>query len=254
MRLASIDPTLAVLLVAIIAVAAYLLTLLNIVEAASTPIPTSSTGGSSSFLVGPTLQVDNSPFESGELQLYSFSGFQPNATVTVLVIGGGGVIAPADNNGAGQFSFGNVDPPGLYTLVAQDDFSNVATTTFEIALSVPDTADLSVLNSPMPAGGVLQYSFSGFQPNEQVIVYVKGGGGVSPIADSTGAGQSSFLNVDPLGTYKLVAVDRFGNRGTAMFIIADPAEVPVVSLLWLLIFGCIIGTILMWRMKSPGVF
>ena len=77
------------------------------------------------------LTVLNSPVSGQSLQ-YSFSGFQPNAQVRVSVQGGGGVTNTADSNGAGTGSFVDGDPPGDYTLVAEDDYGHQATASFTV--------------------------------------------------------------------------------------------------------------------------
>ncbi|MFC1983004.1 PA14 domain-containing protein [Chloroflexota bacterium] len=73
---------------------------------------------------------------------------------------------------------------------------------------------------------MLRYSFSGFQPNASVSVYVQGGGGVTNTASSSGSGEHSFINTDPPGTYTLVAEDQYGHRATDSFQIAQPTPTP----------------------------
>ena len=67
---------------------------------------------------------------------YSFSGFQPNATVTLTVTQTGGYVTKtANSSGAGSGSFNDTDPSGNYTLRATDSAGNSATATFTISIT-----------------------------------------------------------------------------------------------------------------------
>lgn len=69
---------------------------------------------------------------SNGISYYSFTGFQPNATVTIQVVGGGYLTEQADSAGSGSGSFVNGDPAGTYTLRATDSSGHSATATFTI--------------------------------------------------------------------------------------------------------------------------
>lgn len=70
---------------------------------------------------------------SGGVCSFSFSGFQPNATVTLTVTQTGGYLTKqADSSGAGSGSFYDNDPAGTYTLQAADSYGHSATATFKI--------------------------------------------------------------------------------------------------------------------------
>ena len=168
-----------------------------------------------------SVSVLNSPVPSGDALAFAISGFPAGAQVRIYVLGGGGVTMAADDTGAGRFGFVNNDPPGVYTLVAEDDFGNQAQIGF--AVSTPlEPALLEALNSPVESGQALAYSFAGFQPDSAVRVFVQGGGGLTNSADSSGSGSFAFINNDPIGAYILIAEDDFGHRATADFEVTSP--------------------------------
>ncbi len=151
---------------------------------------------------------------SNGLVSYSFSGFQPNATVTIRVLETGGyVTATADSAGAGSGAFNDNDPAGNYTLQAVDSYGHLATATFTIS-GGGGAATLTASHS----NGVCSYSFSGFQPNATVTLTVtQTGGYVTKTANSTGSGSDAFNDADPAGTYTLRATDSYGHSATATF-------------------------------------
>jgi archaellum component FlaG (FlaF/FlaG flagellin family) len=165
-----------------------------------------------------TLSVTNSPITSGGSLHYTFANFQPNATVSISVQGGGGVTKTANSSGGGSGSFTDGDPAGSYTLVATDSYGHQATASFVIQGGGVQTT-LTVTNSPINSGGSLHYTFSGFQPNASVNVWVSGGGGVTNTANSSGGGSFSFDDGDPSGSYTLIAQDSYGHQATAGFVI-----------------------------------
>ncbi len=64
---------------------------------------------------------------------YSFSGFQPKATVTLTITQTGGYLtATANSSGSGSGSCYDNDPAGTYTLKATDSYGHSATATFTI--------------------------------------------------------------------------------------------------------------------------
>jgi hypothetical protein len=71
----------------------------------------------------------------GNALSFSFSGFQPGASVGVSVVGGGGLNVTADSQGNGQ---GSLMPPapGSYTLQASDSYGHHATAGFTVQQAV----------------------------------------------------------------------------------------------------------------------
>lgn len=82
--------------------------------------------------------------------------------------------------------------------------------------SVPQ---LYVLNSGgvVYRGLLLFFSFSGFNPNDSIDVFVTGGGGLTMQSDSTGSGSSNFTDNDAPGPHTLNAKDSAGHTATASF-------------------------------------
>ncbi len=164
------------------------------------------------------ISVDSSVQQGSRLS-YSWIGFQPNQSIRIYVQGGGGLTATSNFAGIGSGSFTDNDPPGTYTLVAEDSYGHKATAPFTVtAVAAPAAAapKLDAINSP-DQGTALQFSWSGFLPNAVVRIYVQGGGGLNLTSDSRGAGSGSFINNDPPGTYTLVAADSYGHRATTTF-------------------------------------
>jgi hypothetical protein len=152
---------------------------------------------------------------------YSFSGFQPNATVTLTVTQTGGYLTKtANSSGAGSGSFSDNDSAGTYTLRAADSYGNSATATFTISGGAGGAATLTASYS----NGVCSYSFSGFQPNATVTLTVtQTGGYITATANSSGSGSGSFNDNDAAGTYTLQAADSYGHSATATFTIGGTA-------------------------------
>jgi len=146
---------------------------------------------------------------------YSFSGFQPNATVTLTVTQTGGYLTTTANaSGAGSGSFNDTDAAGIYTLQAADSYGHSATATFTISGGRGGAATLTVSYS----GGVVSFSFSGFQANATVTLTVtQTGGNLTASANASGSGSGSFYDDDPAGTYTLKATDSYGHSATATF-------------------------------------
>jgi len=79
----------------------------------------------------PTLTCDTFIYRNGTLH-FNFSGFTPNASVWVGLVGGGGNYFTADSSGAGAAAIGPLgENPGTYTLEANDG-TNHATASFTI--------------------------------------------------------------------------------------------------------------------------
>lgn len=78
-----------------------------------------------------TLKVSTPILQGGSLK-YEFTGFQPNASVSIRVAGGGGLTKTADSQGSGSGSFTIGEAPGDYALVARDDYDHVATASFTV--------------------------------------------------------------------------------------------------------------------------
>jgi hypothetical protein len=140
---------------------------------------------------------------SGGTVSYSFSGFQPDAPVTLYVLEtGGSLIIMSNSEGSGSGSFADTDAPGTYTLAARDDFAHVVNTTFTIPVTVPP-----VLQA-VYSGGIVEYLYSGFSPNATITLYVlETGGSVTTHANFEGSGDGSFQDTDPPGVYTLAATD-----------------------------------------------
>lgn len=165
----------------------------------------------------PSLSCTRS-LKTGDTLYLSFSGFQPNAPVRVYVQGGGGITPTASSTGSGSYNFRIGESPGNYTLVAEDSYGHRATSPFTVtAAAAPAPATLRVTNSPT-TGGPLNFSWSGFQPNATVYIYVQGGGGANFTSNSSGGGNGAFSSIsEKAGNYTLTARDSYGHSASAGF-------------------------------------
>ena len=75
------------------------------------------------------------------------------------------------------------------------------------------------------SAGVTSFSLTGFQPNQQVTVWVmETGGGLYVTANASGSYSGAFVNNDPPGAYTLKAQDSYGHSATASFTIPAPGK------------------------------
>jgi hypothetical protein len=173
----------------------------------------------------PRLSVTNSPVLRGSAVEFNFSGFVPNQTVYVLVQGTAvqmEVTSSAQGTGSGSMV---VDiPAGIYTMSAADVAADDATTTFEVQGGGGGTPTLTIYNSPIALGNQLNYGWSGFEPNQVVVIWVPGvpGASLNATSDSLGAGQRWMpINVSngfaPGQTYTLYIMDAYGHQAQATF-------------------------------------
>jgi hypothetical protein len=99
--------------------------------------------------VTPTLTIADDTLVTGDTLNFSFTGFQPNASVSVYVVGGGGLNITANSSGAGSGSFQIGENPGTYTLKAQDSYGHSATDTFTVtAPTTPTITNVRIENIP----------------------------------------------------------------------------------------------------------
>jgi len=99
--------------------------------------------------VTPTLTIADDTIETGDTLNFSFTGFQPNASVSVYVVGGGGLNITANSSGAGSGSFQIGEGPGTYTLKAEDSYGHSATDTFTVtAGGTPTITNVRIINIP----------------------------------------------------------------------------------------------------------
>jgi uncharacterized protein YlxP (DUF503 family) len=97
-------------------------------------------------------------------------------------------------------------------VVAEDEWDDV--------FYVTSGGGMASLNASY-SNGVVSYSFLGFQPNATMtLTVVETGGYVTKTANSNGAGNGTFNDNDPAGTYTLRATDSYGHSATATFTIA----------------------------------
>jgi hypothetical protein len=115
-------------------------------------------------------------------------------------------------------------PAGIYTMSAADVAADDATTTFEVQGGGGGTPTLTIYNSPIALGNQLNYGWSGFEPNQVVVIWVPGvpGASLNATSDSLGAGQRWMpINVSngfaPGQTYTLYIMDAYGHQAQATF-------------------------------------
>ena len=173
----------------------------------------------------PRLSVTNSPVLRGSAVQFNFSGFVPNQTVYVLVQGTAvqtEVTSSAQGTGSGSMV---VDiPAGTYTMSAADVAADDARTTFEVTGGGGGTPTLTIYNSPIALGNQLNFGWSGFEPNQVVVLWVPGvsGAGMSRTSNSLGGGQDTMpinqsVGFAPGQAYTLYIMDSYGHMASAAF-------------------------------------
>ena len=181
------------------------------------------------------LEVLNSPVKQGDTVdglKFSFSGFFGHAPVWVGVVGGGGITVQSNANGTGSGAMIIDDPPGTYTLRADDGgYGHIAYATFSVMSdNITYNPKLYVDNSPVTQGDTVdgcRFHFTGFKPNTSVWVGLSGGGGINVLSDGSGNGSGAMILNEPAGTYTLKATDPAGNRATCVFsIVAQQPTTP----------------------------
>lgn len=117
--------------------------------------------------------------------------------------------------------------PGTYIVVVtaigpggSDSYQRIVT------VQAAEPAVLTLTNNLIEEGGIIQFAFSGFQPNSTVYVYVKGGGGANIPSDADGEGGNAFSLGEAPGNYVLAAEDNYGNYAEAAFTIVEGEEPP----------------------------
>lgn len=96
-----------------------------------TPIPTPTITSTS------TLTINNYPIRTGDSLSFTFTKFQPNATVTVGVVGGGSLGVTSNSSGGGSSSFTVSESLGSYTLQASDNYGHSAIASFSVVICAP---------------------------------------------------------------------------------------------------------------------
>lgn len=140
--------------------------------------------------------------EGGELA-YELAGFQANATVSVTVEGSAvGVAVRVGEDGSGSFAVPTGGDPGIYTLIAEDDFGNRASSEFTIS----GAPAVIALDQPAVSTGRLGFQATGFAPESNLWVFIRGGGGMVTQTDELGVADGVLVNALPAGAYLLVAV------------------------------------------------
>jgi hypothetical protein len=146
---------------------------------------------------------------------FSFTGFTPNASIGLSInnVLPASYYVTANPNGAGNGSFTITGPSATYTLTAQDYSGKQASATYTIPTGGGGGGNPNLTANY--SSGVLSFSFSGFQPNSQVFVYIDvTGGGISVDADNSGNGNGAFYDNDSTGWYTLVAYDSNGHQAS----------------------------------------
>ncbi len=181
------------------------------------------------------LQVLNSPVKQGDTVdglKFSFSGFAGHVPVWIGVVDGGGVTVHSNADGTGSGSMVINEPPGVYTLRADDGgYGHVAYAAFSvIADNITYNPKLYVDNSPVTQGDTVngcKFHFTGFKPNTNVWVGLSSGGGINVLSDGSGNGSGAMILSEPAGTYTLKALDTAGNQATCVFsIVAQQPTTP----------------------------
>ena len=173
----------------------------------------------------PRLSVTNSPVLRGSQVQFNFSGFLPNQTVYVLVQGTAvqmEVTSSAQGTGSGSMV---VDiPAGTYTMSAADVGGDDARTTFEVTGGGGGTPTLTIYNSPIALGNQLNFGWTGFEPNQNVVIWVPGVAafGWNRNSDSLGSWQgwtpiNQSNGFAPGQTYTLYVMDAYGHQAHADF-------------------------------------
>jgi len=80
----------------------------------------------------PTLVITQTQIDPDSLLSFSISGFPPNESVGVSVVGGGGITLTTNSSGDASGSFIDGEGFGLYTLQAVDAAGNKAEASFTI--------------------------------------------------------------------------------------------------------------------------
>ena len=166
--------------------------------------------------VSPTSIVQN---PSGSPLGYIATGFLPDESVGISVVGGGGITVTTNEIGGVEGTFMDSDPVGSYTLQAVDSAGNKATAAFNIVAGSSTTPTLVITQTQIDPDSLLSFSISGFPPNESVGVSVVGGGGITLTTNSSGDASGSFIDGEGFGLYTLQAVDAAGNKAEASFTI-----------------------------------
>jgi len=176
-----------------------------------------------------TLSISPVTAAQNTARTITFTGFQPNASVKIQIVGGGYFTATANSSGGGTYSVTYGEGPGDYTLTATDSYNHSASTTFTVAgwkllvtVSVIVKRKISILTistKTIYSGGSLAGSFANFRPNASINIAVVGGGGLTVTSNSAGGGSFSFVNGDSPGNYTLKATDSYGNTATDTFTI-----------------------------------
>ncbi len=81
--------------------------------------------------ISPSIETSVQITQGSDLN-YMLKNFPPNVNVWVYVVGGGGLYTRVNENGYGVGSFTPSEPPGNYTLAADDNLGHTASATFSI--------------------------------------------------------------------------------------------------------------------------
>ena len=164
-----------------------------------------------------SLVITNPSLKTGDVLSFNFSGFMPNDSIHVWVVGGGGTYFTANPYGAGSGSFQIGESPGNYTLAAQDSQGTQATAPFTVIAAPVPTLNC---DPNVRSGEVLNYSFSGFQPNVRVHISVSGGSSsTDKTSDTSGNGTGNISINESPGNYTLYASDAYGHTAYVQFVV-----------------------------------
>jgi hypothetical protein len=167
-----------------------------------------------------------SSLKTGGTLSFNFTGFAPNASIWVGVVGGGGAYITADSTGAGSSGFQVGESAGSYTLEASDNSSHIAYAYFTVTSStlVPQ---MVVSPTTIASGQSITWTFYNFTPGQSVGVSLIGGGGLNITANALGSGTGSFIiNETVAGQYGIQATDNLGEYAMALFTVTVPNPPP----------------------------
>ena len=178
-----------------------------------------------------TLTIVTPTIQTGTRLQWTWSGFTPNEAMNFVVQETNlSVTLMSDANGAGSGSSVVNAAAGEYYLQGSDQSGNTKLASFNVTVP-PTNRKLTILNSPVQSGGMLQFSWTGFVPNQAVSVVAQ----VPPTprsitltSDADGNGTGSIAVIAPSGQYSLQVSDSAG--GTfALFTVTGGTPVPTLS-------------------------
>ena len=168
------------------------------------------------------LTVTNSPVQTGGTLRWTWSGFMPNQLINFVVQGTSlSVTLTSDANGAGSGSAQINAAAGQYYLQASDQSGDTKLVAFTVTVP-PSNPVVTVTNSPVQSGTAVQFSWTGFVPNQRIDfvaqgTQIPGTSVISLTSDASGAGTGSTTVVAAAGQYSLQAADQSGHSASTLF-------------------------------------